>query len=97
MIRECKQCKIEKNLTALNFLQSDRGHKIYYTHICRKCYNHNEILLRKKRRNTIKPSKGMHYIRHAVIGHKTEPYFEGENFEYIAPSYNEILKEYEIN
>lgn len=97
MKRECRQCKIEKNLTALNFLQSDRGNKIYYTHVCRKCYNHNEIKLRKDRRNIIKPSKGMHYIRQAVIGHKTEPYYPGEDFEYKAPTYEQILKEYENN
>ena len=39
----------------------------------------------------------IYYIRQAEIGHKTEPYFEGENYEYKAPSYNEILKEYELH
>jgi hypothetical protein len=39
----------------------------------------------------------MHYIRQAVLGYKEECYFEGENYEYKAPSYNEILKEYENN
>jgi hypothetical protein len=39
----------------------------------------------------------MHFIRQAIIGYKEEPYFEGENYEYIAPTYNEILKEYELH
>ena len=94
MTRECRQCKIEKNLTALNFLPSERKNKTYYTHVCRKCYNHNEIKLRKDRRNIFKPSRGMYFIRQAVIGHKDEPYYIGENYEYKAPTLTEILKEY---
>jgi len=39
----------------------------------------------------------IYYIRQAVIGCKTEPYFEGENYEYIAPTYEQILKEYELH
>ncbi len=39
----------------------------------------------------------IYYIRQAEIGSKEEPYFEGENYEYIAPTYNEILKEYELH
>lgn len=35
-----------------------------------------------------------YYIRQAEIGSKDEPYFEGENYEYIAPTLTEILKEY---
>jgi len=36
-----------------------------------------------------------YYIKQAEIGSKDEPYFEGENYEYIAPTLKEILKEYE--
>jgi len=38
-----------------------------------------------------------YYIRQAEIGSKEEPYFEGENYEYKAPTYAEILKEYAEN
>lgn len=39
----------------------------------------------------------MYYIRQAEIGSKDEPYFEGEDFEYKAPTYEQILMEYENN
>ncbi len=85
----------------LNFLQGknrhNTGEKQYFSYRCRKCHYKNEVQLRKDRRNVIKPSKGMHYIRQALIGHKEEPYFEGENYEYKAPTLTEILKEYENN
>jgi len=98
MTRECKQCGKEKELNILNFLQGfDKRRSVskkYFTHRCRRCHNKNEIQKRKDWRNKILPSNGMYFIRQAVIGHKTEPYFEGENYEYIAPTYAEILKEY---
>jgi hypothetical protein len=101
MTRECTQCKTVKNLNMLNFLQGknrhNTGEKQYFSYRCRKCHYKNEVQLRKDRRNVIKPSKGMHYIRQALIGHKEEPYFEGENYEYKAPTLTEILKEYENN
>lgn len=96
MIRECRQCKVVKKLTALHFRDGNNKGVHYFTTICRKCWNFNEIKKRKERRNVIAPSKGMYFIRQAVIGHKDEPYFEGENFEYIAPTYEEILKEYSL-
>jgi hypothetical protein len=101
MTRQCTQCKTVKNLNVLNFLQGknrhDTGEKQYFSYRCRKCHYKNEVQLRKDRRNVIKPSKGMHYIRQALIGHKEEPYFEGENYEYKAPTLTEILKEYELH
>ena len=101
MMRTCKQCGIAKKLNVLNFLESYNKHrteaKQYFYYKCRQCHYKNEIQARKDRRNVIKPSKGMHYIRQAVIGYKTEPYFEGENYEYKAPTYEQILMEYEIN
>ena len=101
MMRECKQCGIAKKLNVLNFLegfnQKRMNPKQYFTHVCRRCFNTGEIQKRKDRRNVIKPSKGMHFIRQAVIGYKTEPYFEGENFEYTPPTYEQILMEYENN
>ena len=101
MTRECKQCKTTKKLNVLNFLEGFNKHRSeerqYFSYRCRQCHYKNEIKNRRERRNIIKPSKGMHFIRQAVIGYKTEPYFEGENFEYIAPTLTEILKEYEIN
>lgn len=96
MKRTCRQCKVEKNLTNLHFRDGENKGVHYFTTICRKCWNLNEIKKRKERRNVIKPSKGMHYIRQAVIGCKEEPYFIGEDFEYKAPTYEQILKEYEI-
>jgi hypothetical protein len=101
MTRECKQCKVTKKLNVLNFMESYNKHRAeprqYFYYRCRKCHYKNEVQLRKDRRNVIKPSKGMHYIRQALIGHKEEPYFEGENYEYIAPTYEQILKEYAEN
>jgi hypothetical protein len=38
-----------------------------------------------------------YYIKQAEIGSKEEPYFEGEDFEYKAPTYEQILKEYAEN
>ena len=100
MTRECKQCKVTKKLNVLNFLEGFNKHRSeerqYFSYRCRQCHYKNEIKNRRERRSIIKPSKEMHFIRQAVIGYKTEPYFEGENYEYIAPSYNEIMREYSI-
>ena len=99
MTRECKQCKVTKKLNVLNFMESYNKHRAeprqYFYYKCRQCHYKNEIQARKDRRNVIKPSKGMHYIRQAVIGYKEECYFIGEDYEYKPPSYAEILKEYE--
>ena len=101
MMRTCKQCSIEKKLNVLNFLESYNKHRSeprqYFYYKCRQCHYKNEIQARKDRRNVIKPSKGMHYIRQAVIGYKTEPYYPGEDFEYIAPTYEQIMREYAEN
>ena len=101
MTRECKQCKVTKKLNVLNFMESYNKHRAeprqYFYYKCRQCHYKNEIQARKDRRNVIKPSKGMHYVRQAVLGSKTEPYYIGENFEYIAPTLTEILKEYAEN
>jgi len=101
MTRECKQCKTTKKLNVLNFLEGYNKHRSeerqYFTYKCRQCHYKNEVQKRKDRRNVIKPSKGMHYIRQALIGHKDEPYYIGENYEYKAPTYEEILEEYELH
>jgi hypothetical protein len=101
MTRECKQCGIAKKLNVLNFLESYNKHRSeprqYFYYKCRQCHYKNEIQARRDRRNVIKPSNGMHYVRQAVLGSKTEPYYPGEDFEYIAPTYEQILMEYEIN
>jgi hypothetical protein len=39
----------------------------------------------------------IYYIKQAEIGSKEEPYFEGEDYEYKAPTLTEILEEYENN
>jgi hypothetical protein len=100
MTRECKQCKVTKKLNVLNFMESYNKHRAeprqYFYYKCRQCHYKNEIQARKDRRNVIKPSKGMHYIRQAVIGYKEECYFIGEDYEYIAPTYEQILMEYSI-
>ena len=81
--RKCSACRTYKNLTVLHFKDGyDKGVR-YFARICRKCCM----------QDVEKPN----FIRQAVIGHKEEPYYIDENFEYIAPSYNEILKEYENN
>ena len=80
--RKCNICRTYKNLTVLHFKDGyDKGVR-YFARICRKC--------------SIQDHEKPNFIRQAVIGHKEEPYYIGENFEYIAPSYNEIMKEYEI-
>ena len=79
--RKCSACRTYKNLTVLHFKDGyDKGVR-YFARICRKCCM----------QDIEKPN----FIARSVIGSKTEPYFEGENFEYIAPSYNEIMREYE--
>ena len=91
--RECKQCNVSKYLNHVNYKEQ----KGWFTRICRTCLNINararSIELIKENFYGFKPAP--HFIRQAVIGHKDEPYFEGENFEYIAPTLTEILKEYE--
>ena len=100
MTRECKQCNEEKDLNSVNFLKRynvKNGEKIYYfTSNCVKCYYKNEQQKRKNRLLTIKPSIERKVIRQELMGSKTEPYFEGENFEYIAPTYEQIMKEYSL-
>jgi len=93
--RECKQCNVAKYLNHVNYKEQ----KGWFTRICRTCLNVNararNIELIKKNFYGFTPEK--HYIKRAVIGHKNEPYYKGEDFEYIAPTYKEIMKEYEVN
>lgn len=81
--RKCSACRTYKNLTVLHFKDGYDNGVRYFARICRKC--------------CIQDFEKPHFIRRSVIGHKEEPYFEGENFEYKAPSFNEILKEYAEN
>lgn len=79
--RKCSACRTYKNLTVLHFKDGyDKGVR-YFARICRKCCKEDHE----------KP----HFIRRSVIGHKEEPYYPGEDFEYIAPTYEQILNEYE--
>ena len=91
--RECKQCNVSKYLNHVNY-KEQRG---WFTRICRTCLNVNQkirkIELIKENFYGFIPEK--HYIQQSIIGHKTEPYYIGEDFEYKAPTYKEILKEYE--
>ena len=78
--RQCNVCRIYNNLTVLYFRDGYNKGVRYFDKICRKCC----------KKDFEKPN----FIKQAVIGYKTEPYFEGENYEYIAPTYEQILKEY---
>ena len=93
--RECKQCNVSKYLNHVNYKEQ----KGWFTRICRTCLNVNararSIELIKENFYGFKPEK--HYIKQALIGHKDEPYYKGEDFEYKAPTYEEILKEYAEN
>ena len=98
--RICNVCNIEKRLNALYFyerINRRKELKIYYDRMCKKCYGKIASEKRKEIRYVLKPNVERIYIRKAEIGSKTEPYFEDENFEYIAPTYEQILMEYEIN
>jgi hypothetical protein len=70
--------------------------KGWFTRICRTCLNVNHrarrIELIKENFYGFKPAP--HFIRQAVIGHKDEPYYKGEDFEYKAPTLTEVLNEY---
>jgi hypothetical protein len=80
--RKCSACRNYKNLTVLHFKDGyDKGVR-YFSMICRKCC----------REDFEKPN----FTRRAVIGHKDEQYYPGEDYEYKAPTLKEILKEYEI-
>ena len=48
-------------------------------------------------RKIIRPAIGRHYVKQAIIGSKTEPYYPGEDFDYKPTTYRQILKEYETN
>ena len=93
--RECKQCNVSKYLNHVNYKEQ----KGWFTRICRTCLNVNararSIELIKEQFYGFKPEK--HYIKQAVIGHKDEPYYKGEDFEYKVPTYEQIMLEYEIN
>ena len=98
--RTCTVCNIEKRLNALYFYERiNHGKaeaKIYYDRMCKKCFGKIASEKRKEIRYILRPDVARIYIKQAEIGSKQEPYFEGENYEYIAPTYEQILKEYEI-
>lgn len=100
LTRICNVCNIEKRLNALYFYEriniNKIDAKIYYDKMCKKCYGKIASEKRKQIRYVLRPSETRMYVRQAVIGHKEEPYFEGENYEYKAPTLTEILKEYEL-
>ena len=101
MMRICNVCNVEKRLNALYFYErvnyGRKEIKVYHDRMCKKCFGKIASEKRKEIRYTLRPDISRIYIKQAEIGSKTEPYFEGENYEYIAPTLTEILKEYEIN
>ena len=101
MIRKCNKCKEEKELNGSNFLKKynlKNGERIYYyLNYCIKCHYKNEQQKRRNRLLVIKPLIQRKTIKQELMGSKTEPYFEGENFEYIAPTYEQIMLEYAEN
>ena len=80
-IRKCNICGVYKNLTVLHFRDGYNKGVRYFDKICRKCC----------KKDYEKPN----FIWRAIIGNKEEPYYPGEDFEYKAPTYEQILKEYE--
>jgi hypothetical protein len=95
MKRTCKICNKEKRLTELHFVKFlDK----YYTHQCRKCLSDlgKERHLYKKFFEAQQREKNMR-INRVCLGHKDEAYYTDENYKYVPPTYEEILKEYENN
>lgn len=94
MRRTCKCCHKDKVLNALNFKENYNDNRKYYYHTCRKCYNKIEQLKRIEGRKMIYNNKVIEFPKQELMGYKKGPYFVGENYEYIPPTYEEIKKEY---
>ena len=108
-IKTCKECGETYPVNETNFKLKkieNRGNKVWRTFssrcIRKSCYHKNkqdyQLSYYHKRKELAKLN---YYLRpdvrfSATIGAKTEPYFEGENFGYMAPSYEEIKKEYKL-
>lgn len=108
-LKTCKTCRIEFEVNSTNFRlvsRRDEIKKYYETYSSRclinGCYNAQQRRYKREYyRANIHKSREKHgfeqiIIRKAEIGSKTEPYFEGENFGYIPPSYEEIKQEYRL-
>ncbi len=95
MKRICKICNKEKALNIRNFT---RVQFIYYSHQCRQCLSDlgKERNLYKKFFEAQQREKNMR-INRVCLGHKDEAYYADENYKYVPPTYEEILKEYENN
>jgi acetone carboxylase gamma subunit len=108
-VKTCKECGKSFNVNKKNFKLTavkKTKNKLYrdYSSRCLRnhCYqDYRNNLLSKYYHNKKEHEENKHLYKvleplKAEIGSKTEPYFEGENFGYIAPSYEEIKKEYQL-
>ena len=75
--RECRKCNIEKPLDAKNFsTYKTRVGKVLFPRVCKACKLIYERAYKSKLHRDVVPKV---YIERAVIGHKNEPYYIGEN------------------
>ena len=107
--KECKDCGKEYPVNKTNFaLLKDikigkRSTREYSARCLRnQCFqNYRNNIKSEYYHKKVEYERNKHLfkilvVRKAEIGSKTEPYFEGENFGYIPPSYKEIKKEYRL-
>lgn len=108
-VKTCKECGSTFNVNKKNFqLIAIRKYKTkYYKEYSTRClrnnchqhYRNNLLSEYYHRKKEFEQNKHLYKVlepRKVEIGSKTEPYFEGENFDYIPPSYEEIKKEYQL-
>lgn len=99
--RTCIQCRVTEELNSTYFYERcnirNGVSKLYFDNMCKKCFNKIAIKKRIEKRTIIIPAIGRHYVKQAIIGSKTEPYYPGEDFDYKPPTYGQILKEYETD
>jgi hypothetical protein len=107
--KECKDCGKEYPVNKKNFKllkEFKRGERIVRDYSARclrnNCYqDHTNNIRNEYYHKKVEYERNKHLfkilvVRKAEIGSKTEPYYEGENFGYIPPSYEEIKKEYRL-
>jgi hypothetical protein len=96
--RTCTHCRVTEELNSVYFYKRCNIRKgvvkVYFDNRCKKCVNEITGKKRVEIRSIIKPAIGRHYVKQAIIGSKTEPYYLGEDFDYQPPTYGQILSEY---
>ena len=76
MKRECKKCNKLKPLDSINFSEYKKKYGKIFTHVCKPC---KLIYERTYKAKLLKECAPKVYVERAIIGHKNEPYYIGEN------------------